>query len=243
MAKKKKDLSRKEEKEFVERKKSLQEMLPIKDVADGCFVNEHKQYFPVIELGSINFDLMSKDEREKLVNQLIVNFGSFNFNEYQVLIVPMPFDIERWLSEYDDRYEQLLSEANDLKDKYDELVSKDDKHAFVVADDIHFNQKMQIYLKNEINFVIQNIVDGGMTTKKSFFIPFIKDSRNKADVLKAASTVVSSFKSIGIDAKLCSDLELRTLLVVTLNPKNPELIKPKAGKSVPVRKEFLQGGN
>lgn len=243
MFKKKTKEVTKDDKAFLERRKSLQEMLPIKDVIDGCFVNEHGRYFPVIELGSINFDLMSADEREKLVQQLIISFGSFNFNQYQIFVVPVPFDIDLWLSSYNERYDNLRTQEDSMREAYEAYVQKNDSRAYRIADDLHFNRQMQIHVKNEIEFVIQNIVEGGMTTKKSYFIPVSTDNNDKTQMLKISGAIVNSFKSMNISAKLCSDVELRTLLVVALNPKNPDLIKPSAGKTLPVRSEYLYGGN
>jgi hypothetical protein len=234
--------AKKDAKAFEIRKQSFQEMIPIKDILNGCFVSEHGRFFPVIKLGNINFDLMSEEERKKLVDTLKVTFGSFRFSSYQINIVPMPFDIDSWLHKRNERLDALKEEETRLKDRFSALTKLGDKLAYVVTDDLYFNRRNQETISDQIQYMTSKIIEGGMTSKSSFFTPIAPDNTNIKDVLEVANQVVSGFKGIGIEAKICSDLELRVLLQVLLNPKNAELIKPEVAKTLPVRDVYLKGG-
>lgn len=238
---KKDKVSAKAERQFEDRKKSLQELIPIKEINSGCFVDEDGRFFPVIELGTINFDLMSEDERLKLTEQVKVAIASFRFKRFQVCVIPIPFDIDGWVSTYNEKLDSLKRQEDMLKAKYEHLKSINDPEAFVYADDLHFNAKMQNTLYNSIEFNKRRTIDGNMTSKKSYIIPFIEDNDNLHSVLEVAHNVVNNIRAIGTSAKICSDLDLRIILQVILNPKNGQLVKTQPVKSLPFVNS-LKGG-
>lgn len=239
MNKKDKKVSKKEQKQAEIRRASFQEMLPIKDIANGCFVDEYGGYYPVIEIGNINFDLMSPDEKFKLMELLKITFSSFRVQSYQILIVPMPFDIEKWINQYSEKVDYWKKREDELRNQYHLSTNEGGEKAFSLYDEMEYCRSMQDFLYRQIQYNMKKVTEGGMTSKKSYFIPFVEENKDLKNALEAGSNFANSMRSIGIESKICSDLDLRVLLQVMLNPKNSELIKPEVAKSIPIRDEYL----
>lgn len=239
MSKKDKKASKRELKQAIARRESFQEMLTIKDIANGCFVDEFGGYYPVVEIGNINFDLMSPDEKHKLMELLKITFSSFRVESYQILIVPMPFDIEKWIKQYSEKADYWKRREEEVRSQYHVATNEGGPKAFALYDEMEYCRSMQDFLYRQIQYNMKKVTEGGMTSKKSYFIPFIEDKKDIKNALESGLNFANSMRSIGIESRICSDLDLRVLLQVMLNPKNSELIKPDIAKSIPMRDEYL----
>ena len=77
-----------------EQKSSTQDFLPVKEIKEGVVILKQGGWRNILMASSINFDLMSKEEREAVVYQFQGFLNSLDF-EIQILIQSRKLNLKR----------------------------------------------------------------------------------------------------------------------------------------------------
>lgn len=221
--------------ELEAKRESFQEFLPIKDIKNGCFIDDMGYYYPVIVLGTINSDLMSKDQINALARGLEISFSSLLCRDYQCLMVPMPYDISLWRRGND----VILDEINDLKGMYQSQISHinpgsgyskelDELQGKIKQLDI----RAQL-LRDSNDYVIDKLHAGRMTTKKSYLIPNFRINDDIRVALENSREIVKKMNNNGIECRFATEQELRDLLYVLFNPLSSEVTGTPRVSAIP----------
>lgn len=241
MLKKSKDIKKssmtQDELDLLRYRDSFQQWMPIKDVQNGFIVDENGDMFPVIELGSANLELMTLDEKGLLGRRLEQAIASFPFQEFEILLVPMPFDIEAWQEQVRNRLKELSAQREELtsllakerrKDEPD-LERQKEINAQIAAISFYEN-----HLAGQNRFVMGKIQAGQVVAQKAFFIPKFKPLGNLAAYQKMAEAVAHKMEDVATGSHLCDNQEIRNLLFVVLNPLRKDLHKVEPRQMSPV---------
>lgn len=244
MAKKKKIFKKssmtQDEIDLLKYRESFQQWMPIKDVQNGFIIDENDDKFPVIELGTANLELMTMDEKAMLGKRLEQAIASFPFQEFQLLIVPMPFDIEDWQAQVRERLRELSAQRDELTS----LVARERRQETPNLERINeLNAQLSAisfyenHLAGQNRFVMGRIQSGQVVAQKAFFIPHFKPLGNWAAYQKMAEAVAHKLEDVAVNSHLCDNQEIRNLLFVILNPLRKDLHKVEPRQMSPLMKE------
>ena len=241
MAKKKKGFKKtsmtQDELDLLKYRESFQQWMPIKDVQNGFIIDENDDKFPVIELGTANLELMTMDEKAMLGKRLEQAIASFPFQEFQLLIVPMPFDIEDWQAQVTERLRELSAQRDELtslvarerRQETPNLKRINELNAQLNAISFYEN-----HLAGQNRFVMGRIQSGQVVAQKAFFIPKFKPLGNLTAYQKMAEAVAHKMEDVAINSHLCDNQEIRNLLFVILNPLRKDLHKVEPRQMSPL---------
>ena len=218
-------------------RESFQQWMPIKDVQNGFIIDDNDDYFPVIQLGSANLELMTMDERALLGRRLEQAIASFPFSDFQMIICPMPFDIEAWQEQVRIRLKELSAQREELtsllakerrKDVLD-LERQKEINAEIAAISFYEN-----HLAGQNRFVMGKIQAGQVVAQTAFFIPRFKPLKNLSAYQRMAEAVAHKMEDVATGSHLCDNQEIRNLLFVLLNPLRKDLHKVEPRQMSPV---------
>lgn len=221
--------------ELEAKRETFQEFLPIKDIKNGCFIDDFGYYYPVIVLGTINSDLMSKDQINTLARGLEISFSSLMCSDYQCLMVPMPYDISLWRRGND----LILDDIYDQKGKLQGKISQINPGSGYSKElDELQGQMKQLdvraqLLKDSNEYVIDKLHAGRMTTKKSYLIPNFRINDDIRVALENSREIVKKMNNNGIECRFATEQELRDLLYVLFNPLSSEVAGTPRVSSIP----------
>ena len=192
---------------------AFQDLVPIKDIIDQCFVDERQFYFPLIRISPINYDLISADERIAFAAGLTRFLSSLNIPSYQFSILPMPYDITDW--------EKHNREIMDEIDK--EINTVTSSGSSETQNKISQLQQRKNFLDTCNRSISGKIRTGSFSTQKAYLIPFFNTVQKGQQkpyyaVLEKARELIVSFRSAGFDAVLCTEAEMRSFLKVLMAP-------------------------
>lgn len=213
-------------------RKSFQEMFPIKDVVNGCVIDDNDIRYPVIVLGSIDYELMSYDQKEEFVKRLETNFIGMNCEQYEILLVPQSYDVKHYNDTNEKELMRISEEKLGLKSKLKRL-DKSSKEADYVRKNIAFLDQMEVYIRSQTRFVTGEVHEGNMITKKAYLIPYFPENQEFMELRNQSNSLIEQFRGIGIKCTVATDSEIRGLLYNLLNPLATTNGKIEAYQNVP----------
>lgn len=210
----------------------LQDKIPVKDVWNGCFVDEYGDLYPVFAIGSKNVSMLSSADLYAFINALKIAFISIGVESYQIAIVPMPFDLETWL-----RHNNKIKA--EIQTKHEEIIrmphlsgESDSDYKIRIGNLKMFNEWRHQFMQRQEQYVTSKLKSGQITTKRSYLIANLRSKQNIDEVLDAARTISNKFISSSIELRQLNSQEARSLLYVMLNPLSPEIVDvPRLSKA------------
>jgi len=192
---------------------TTQEHLPIEDVVDGVVILKDGSCAMVIQLSSVNFDLLSERERSALVFAYGGILNSLSF-PIQIVIHSKTKDISSYLkrlaaAENKQSNPQLKERIVSYRKFVEETVKRNDvlsKSFYVVVPFL----ALELGLKSAKNQMLSSLSWPGKkkTAKK---LPFVKDyilEKAKASLEPKKDHLVRLFSRLGLEAKTLDSKEL-----------------------------------
>ncbi len=221
------------EQELLSQKKSFQEWLPIEDVDRG-FIKvknySHDEYYPVISIGEVNIDLMTKPELYTFARNIETVIASLNIIDFQILLMPVPYDIEDWLQHVDQRTEELEQMRSDIDRKIHDAVQSGDPLAdldTLNADHASLDFYLS-HLSGQRAYVVNKLSDGTIVCKKAFFVPRFDGLNSLGEYQDATTTVVRRFNDVIPGTTQLNNQAIRNMLFTVLNPLHQQYIRVPA---------------
>ena len=230
--------------ELMTQKKSFQAWLPIEDVDRGFIKVKNytrDEYYPVISIGDLNIDLLTSEELFLLARNIESAIASINVNDFQFLLMPVPYDIETWLKHVDDRtaelekqraaIDQAILDAQNSGDPSADLATLNADHAaidFYIA-----------HMRGQRNYVMSKLGDGSIVCKKAFLIPKFDGLSTLSEYQDATNTVVQRLNAVIPGTTQLNSQAIRNLLFTILNPLHQRYVKVP-GVQLPPQTKFMQ---
>lgn len=216
MKKNKKNKVSAEEQALQARKESFQEHLPIADLEKNLLIDKEGNYYPIFEIGEKNIALMDADGLLGLITQCESIFETLDLARSQFLSLSIPFDIEPYIKNQRRVYAQLVQRAKILQgDVVDLNISEDIRES--KKRELSQVNKYMLYIDNQTKFVEKTLHGAEIINKKSFFIPKIKDSKNKIAVEEAARNIEGYLRTLSDKSHRCNQQEVLDVLFNVLN--------------------------
>lgn len=199
---------------------STQEHLPVEDVVDGIVVLKDGSCALVMQLSSVNFDLLSEREQSALVFAYGGILNSLNFS-IQILIRSETKDVSTYVKRLNEAYENeknaLLKERiSSYKAFIEEIVKKNDvlsKSFYVV---VPFSI-MELGIKSADKTMIGLIPKVKTAPSK---LPYSKEfivEKAKAKLMPKRDHIMRLFARLGLEIKQLNTKELIQLLYKIYN--------------------------
>lgn len=228
--------------ELMMQKKSFQQWLPIEDVDRGFIKVKNfsrDEYYPVISFGDLNIDLLTEQELFLLARNIESAIASINVTDFQILLMPVPYDIETWLKHIDDREAELEKQRAEIDQKIAAAQSSDDPSvdlASLNAD--HAAVDFYItHMRGQRNYVMGKLGDGSIVCKKAFFIPKFDGLSTLSEYQDATNTVVQRLNAVIPGTTQLNSQGIRNLLFTILNPLHQRYMKVP-GVQLPPQTKF-----
>ncbi len=194
-------------------KGTTQDHLPIEDVVDGVVILKDGSCAMVMQISSVNFDLLSEKEQSALVFAYGGILNSLNF-PIQIIIRSNAKDVSVYLNNLKDAEEKqsnsLLKQRIQLYRKFvEETVKKNDvlsKSFYVVA---HFSA-LELGIKNAGKQTLSTILPP-LGKSRSTELPFSKDyilDKAKASLEPKRDHLMRLFSRLGLEIKQLNTKEL-----------------------------------
>lgn len=206
-----------EEKAYIARKESFQEHLPIADIDKTLLVDKEGNYYPIFEIGEKNIALMDTNGLLQLIGQCESIFEALDLQKSQFLSVSIPFDIEPYVKYQRKIYTTLLQKSKELQGAIDDFKGDDMDRYNALRREADQVGKYMLYIDNQTKFVEGRLHGAEIINKKSFFIPKIKDSKNKIAVEEAARNIEGYLRMLSDKSHRCSQQDIQDVLFNILN--------------------------
>jgi hypothetical protein len=202
-------------------KGSTQDHLPVEDIIDGIVLLKEGGAAIIMQVSSVNFDLLSEKEQSALVFAYGGILNSLNF-PIQILIHSTAKDVGVYLAnltqaEEDQENELLKKRIASYRKFIEETVKRNDvlsKTFYIV---IPFLQA-ELGLKQAGNQIIKDVFPG--TKKKDAGLPFQKEyivEKAKASLEPKKDHLIRLFSRLGLEIKPLNTKELIELLYKIYN--------------------------
>lgn len=199
---------------------STQKFIDIFEITNDLLVLANGSISEIIQVGTINFGLLSEEEQDSAIYAYASILNSLNF-PIQIIIKTQTKDITNYLNH--------LVEA--------EKNTKNPNHQAQIA---RYREFVREWVKNSnvldkrfFVVVTANAIDLGITTPKGFFVqdtklnldhyelgPIIEKAKNFLDPKK--DHLISQFARLGLGARQISTQEIVKLFYTSYNPDSSE---------------------
>lgn len=193
-------------------KGTTQDHLPIEDIVDGIVILKDGSCAMILQLSSVNFDLLSEREQQSLVYAYGGILNSLNFS-IQIVIKTTPKDVGAYLknlSEIEKKQtnellkKRMISYKNFIEDtvKRNDVLSK----SFYLV--IKFST-LELGIKDVGAQSVKGLVNMGKKSKTS--LPFAKDyilEKAKESLEPKKDHIIRLFLRLGLDIKPLNNTQL-----------------------------------
>jgi hypothetical protein len=204
-------------------KGSTQDHLPIEDIVEGVVILKDGSCAMVMQVSSVNFDLLSEKEQSALVFAYGGILNSLNF-PVQIVIRSNAKDVSSYLNNLKEAEEKqtnaLLKERIYMYRKFvEETVKKNDvlsKSFYVI---VHFST-LELGIKNAGKQTLNSILPPIGSINKTEGLPFAKDyilEKAKASLEPKRDHLMRLFSRLGLEIKQLNTKELIELFYKIYN--------------------------
>ena len=225
--------------DLLAQKRSFQQWLPIEDVDKGFIKVKNyarDEYYPVISIGDLNIDLLTDSELFLLARNIESAIAASNVNDFQFLLMPVPYDVETWLKHVDSRIVELEKQREAIDQKVADAQRNDDPNvdlATLNADRASVDFYIA-HMRGQRAYVMGKLSDGSIVCKKAFMIPKFDNLTTLSEYQDATNTVVARFNSVIPGTTQLNSQAIRNLLFTILNPLHQRYVKVPSVQLPPV---------
>lgn len=204
-------------------KGTTQDHLPVEDIVDGIVILKDGSCVMVLQISSVNFDLLSEDEQEGLVGAYGGILNSLNF-PVQIIINSNTKDVTSYLNNLkaaeEEQGNQLLKERIQSYRKFiQETVTKNhvlSKSFYIV---VKFSI-LELGIKSAKTQLVTTILPFGKPSAATSELPFSKEyilEKAKASLEPKRDHMIRLFSRLGLEIKPLDTKELIELFYKIYN--------------------------
>lgn len=202
-------------------KASFQAFFPIDGIENGCVVDKSGRYYPVLKVGAKNLELMSKEDKLILKSSLERVYGSMtDIKNYMFIIVPMPYDIKKWMKNINSIIQKTSQERINNQDL--QASSRKWEREKANSREPLLNGRLKL-LTSEREWVMKEVEAGNLTTKSCYLIVEYDNCTNIRKVREKEFELKDRFEEQGITVNIASNQDIANLLEIIMSPAKPSI--------------------
>lgn len=183
-------------------KASTQDFLPVKEVKEGIVILKQGGWRNILMASSINFDLMSEEERESIVYQFQNFLNSLDF-EIQILVQSRKLNLKPYLKQLEESEQKQENELLKIQAaEYRDFIKSLSEMSNLISKNFYIVVPYYPQIKEKM-------------TDKEF-------KRWKGQLLLRSEYIMNGLKSTGVSAVMLGSEEILELLWSFYNPDATE---------------------